>query len=414
MKKSVRSTAGWLLALSVGVGLVACSSPQASEDEATSGETETATLSGDCGVLPHVDPQDPDGTLAALSEESQELYNGYSYELYTSSWADWKPEGDGPYTVGVVFGPLRNAHQTALYEAAIAELEASPLVENVIATTTTGDDASAQIQQFNSVIQQGADILIYQPVAADAAVAPVDEAAAQGIPVVIAQSRVNTPNAVNVNPNQYLSSGSAIAEMINLIGGEGKLLGVHGVPAFAADAATFDVASQLIDACPGLEMVGEVVGNFDASVAKTEVMSFLSTYPGEIDGVIQTAVMAPGIISAFVESGIEVPTVVDYAAQQGSIGWWYQNRDTYHGVGIGQGAEATGQSIADVALGMLAGGGIKVSDVILDPMLITDENLAEWADPSWDLTSVGTAPAPQGLPAVSASYLAEVFKNPLQ
>jgi len=411
MKKSIRSTAGWLLALTVGVGLAACSSPQSSNEAAPA---ETPAGGDQCGVLPDVAPRDPDGTLASLGDESQALYNGYGYDLYTSSWAEWAPEGDGPYTVGVVFGPLRNAHQTALYEAAIAQLEASPLVENVIATTTTGDDASAQIQQFNSVIQQGADIVVYQPVAADAAVAPIDEAAAQGIPVVIAQSRVNTPNAVNVNPNQYLSSGSAIAEMLTEIGGEGKLLGVHGVPAFAADAATFEVANQLIEACPGVEMVGEVVGNFDASVAKTEVMSFLSTYPGELDGVIQTAVMAPGIISAFVESGIDVPTVVDYAAQQGSIGWWYQNRDTYTGVGVGQGAEATGYAIADVALAMLAGGGIKVSDVILNMPLITDANLADWADPSWDLNSVGTAPAPANAPMVSDAYLADVFANPVK
>lgn len=413
MKTSVRRTAGWVLAAGVALGLAACSTTSAEEPGDASAAPEQPITAGECGVLPEVAPNDPESTLAALTPASQAQYNGYNYELYASSWADWAPEGDGPYTVGLVFGPLRNAHQTAIYESTIERLEASPLVEKVISTTTTNDEASAQIQQFNSVIQQGADIVVLQPVAADAAVAPVDEAAAQGIPVVIAQSRVDTANAVSVNPSQYLSTGQALAQMITDLGGEGKLLGVHGVPAFASDGDTFDLAADLIAACPGLEMVGEVVGNFDSSAAKTEVLSFLSTYPGEIDGVIQTAVMAPGIISAFEESGIEVPVVVDYAAQKGSLGWWYQNRDSYTGVGSGLGAESTGYAIADVTAGMLAGGGIRVSDVILNYTLITDNNLDQWVDPSWDLTTVGTAPSPEGILAVSDEYLADVFANPL-
>ncbi len=393
--------------LSLGAALAACSTAA----EPPSGPS--AGNSADCGVLKHVAPRDVKGALGSLSDTSKELYNGYPYDIYPSSWADWKPAGNGPYTVGVVFGPLRNAHQQEIYDTLVADLKASPLVEKVIASTTTGDDASAQIQQYQSVVQQGADLMVFQPVAADAFVAAVDEAAAAGVPSVTAQARVDSPNAINVNPNQYLMAGQSISQLLKSIGGKGKIIGVHGVPAFSADVTSFEVLKDAIAECPGVEMVGEVTGNFDASAAKSAALSFLSSYYGEVDGVFQTALMAPGIISAFEESGLKVPTVTDIAAQEGSLGYWLQNRGEYSGVGIGQGAVATGNAIADVSLGVLAGGGVKVSDVILDVPLITDDNLSDWADPSWNLSTVGTAPGPEGVSMISREYLAEIFSSPV-
>lgn len=411
--QTIKRLGGLGLALALGVTLAGCAD-SAPADNGTSGDAgSTTALEGQCGQMPDIAPGDPDGVIAALSDDAQALYNGYPYDVTASAWADWAPEGDGDFTVGVVFGPLRNAHQTTLYDTLVATLEASPLVSNVIATTTTGDDASAQIQQYNAVIQQGADLIVYQPVSADAFVAAVDEAAAQGIPSVAAQARVDTPNSVNVNPNSSLGALQTMTEMMQHIGGEGSILGVHGVPAFSADIATFEAVEAVLADCPGVEMVGEVTGNFDATVAKTEVLSFLSTYPGEIDGVVQTAVMAPGVISAFVESGMDVPMVTDIGAQTGSLSWWQQNIDAYTGVGIGQGSAGTGEAIADVALGMLAGGGVKASDVVLDLPVITADNLGEWTDGSADLNTMGNAAGPDGLKLVSDDYLAEVFNNPV-
>jgi ribose transport system substrate-binding protein len=400
-------SAGTIVSLALTLSACATGNPSAASPESSDEE------SSDCGVLDTVAPRDADGALDSLSEASKSLYNGYPYDIYPSAWADWKPQGAGPYTVGVVFGPLRNAHQQEIYDTLVADLEASPLVEKVIASTTTGDDASAQIQQYQSVVQQGADIMVYQPVAADAFVGAVDEAAAAGVPSITAQARVDSANAINVNPNQYLLAGESISHVLNQMGGEGKILGVHGVPAFSADATSFEVLKDAIAACPGVEMIGEVTGNFDSAAAKSEVLSFLSSYYGDVDGVFQTALMAPGIMSAFEESGLEVPMVTDIAAQEGSLGYWINNRDDYSGVGVGQGAAATGTAIADVTLGVLAGGGVKVSDVVLNLPLITEDNLDEWADPSWDLTTVGTASGPDDIPLVTDEYLGEIFTSPI-
>ncbi|SDZ54087.1 substrate-binding domain-containing protein [Herbiconiux ginsengi] len=409
MKHFVRTAIGAGAVLSLSVALAACSTG----DQATSASGSAATGSSDCGSLKTVAPRDADGALDSLSDASKALYNGYPYDIYPSKWADWKPKGPGPYTVGVVFGPLRNAHQQEIYDTLVEDLKASPLVGNVVASTTTSDDASAQIQQYQSVVQQGADIMIYQPVAADAFVAAVDEAAAAGVPSVTAQARVDTPNAINVNPNQYTIAGESISQVLTEMGGKGTILGVHGVPAFSADVTSFDVLKDAISACPDVKLVGEVTGNFDSSAAKSEVLSFLSTYTGDVDGVFQTALMAPGIISAFEESGLPVPPVTDIAAQEGSLGYWINHSDSYQGVGIGQGAAATGNAVAEVALGVLAGGGVKVSDVVLNLPLITDDNLADWADPSWDLSTVGTAPGPDDAPLVTDEYLGEIFNSPI-
>lgn len=404
MKASPFTTLGVLAAAGVLL-LSGCTAGTTTSDLDASGSPG----SDDCGVTPTVAPDDPDGAVAALSAENQELYNGYAYTVRASDWADWAPDGEGPYTVGIAWATLQNPYQVALLDAIEQGLEASDQIADVVTTTATSNDVSAQIQQYSALVQQGVDLIVYQPNGTDAFVAAVEEAAAQGIPSIAVQNAVPSASSVNIQSNQYQVANNAINGVIEAIGGEGNLIGVHGVPGAAADTGTFNAIQDALDRCAGIEVVGELTGNFDSSVAKSEVLQFLSSYSGEIAGVFQPAVMAPGIVSAFVESGLDVPTVTDIAAQQASLAYWRDNRDTYQGVGIGQSPTATGDAVVTVALRMLAGDGITVSDVVLNLPVISDDNLDEWVEDEWDLTSVGTAPGPDDVVLVADTYLDNIF-----
>jgi hypothetical protein len=57
---------------------------------------------------------------------------------------------------------------------------------------------------------------------------------------------------------------------------------------------------------------------------------------------------------------------------------------------------------------MLAGDGIKVSDIPLMPVLITAGNLNQWVSPSWTFSTQGTASGPINS-LVPASLLNAVF-----
>lgn len=382
----------------------ACGGEGSNADGSASGES--------CGEVPTQAPDDPDGLLSALPAEVQAAYNGYPGTVEKSAWAAWKPEGSGPYKVGIAFGPTANPFQTSLLDSVKATLEADPQVSDVVALTSPDNNVTPQLQQYRSLVQQDVDIILYQPNAPEPFVPVVDEAAKAGIPSVSIQLEVPTANSVNVLPNQWLFGAEPAAYLAGtLLDGEGSVLQVHGVPGVSADTNAFDGFAAALEQCPGVEVVGEVNGQFNPAVAKSETLKFLTTYPGEIDGVLQTAVMAPGIISAFEDQGRDVPPVTDIAAQQGSLAYWRDNSSSgYQGVGVGQGPTATGALVAQVALRMLHGDGVKVSDIVFKAPMITKDNLDQWVETDWSPSSVGGAEGPEGALA-SDAYLDPLFTS---
>jgi hypothetical protein len=59
---------------------------------------------------------------------------------------------------------------------------------------------------------------------------------------------------------------------------------------------------------------------------------------------------------------------------------------------------------------MLAGDGIKVSDIPLIPVLITAANLNQWVSPSWTFSTPGTAEGPRDS-LLPTSLLNAVFRK---
>lgn len=107
----------------------------------------SATASSQCTTIPNQPPADPDGVLASLPAQYRSNYNGYTGTIHKSAWANWTPRHPAPWRVGVSFSQI------------------SPL------------DVTQQLQQFNSPVQQGADLIIYEPLAPAPFAPAVDEAA---------------------------------------------------------------------------------------------------------------------------------------------------------------------------------------------------------------------------------------------
>ncbi len=404
------------LAAALALGLAACGGGSVStgtsggSTAATQNATLTAPKTG-CGSVQLPAVKDPDGLVAKLPPEQQAAYEGYGYTVHKSPWADWKPQGPGPYKVGVAWGPTTAGFQVDMGKALVDRLKASPLVSDVDYRTMGADvNVPAQIANFNAMVNKGVDIIVVEPLLAPAMLEPIKKAAEKGIPTVTVQTTADTPDAVNVVPNVTLAGAQASARLMQMLGGKGNILRVGGIPGVPTELDGDAGQQAALKQCPDIKDAGQVYGNFVSPVAKSETLKYLATHPGQIDGVLQSGTMTDGIMSAFQQTGRPMPIVADIGPTKGGVGYWVNNRDTYHGVGTAFGPSAMGTAAADVALRMLEGQGPQMSNIVAKIPLLTDENLDQWADKSWSLTTPGQ---PEGPPDTwfTDEYLNPFFAN---
>ena len=155
-------------------------------------------------------------------------------------------------------------------------------------------DASQQQQQFNSVISQGARVIVLDPVDSTAAASLVHEAQAQGIKVIAYDRPIPSAPAnyyVSFNNEQI---GKTIAQSlvdhlkamnVPTTGGDG-LLEVNGSPTDAA-AGLIKKGSHEGIAGSGYQTLAEYdTPNWDPSKAQQWVSGQISRFHGKIVGVV--------------------------------------------------------------------------------------------------------------------------------
>jgi ribose transport system substrate-binding protein len=347
-----------------------------------------------CGALPTVAPQDADRTLARATTTAKGFYNGWPFPLRKSALANWKPKGQAPYTVGVLFDGLSNPFQAYTFNLLQKFLNRAKNVDRVIGVVAEAGNSAKEIQAYQSLVQQGADVIIVQPASAPALVAPMKAALNQGVATIGYINPIDDAAAVNVAPNVYTSAGASLAAFLKLLGAKGNLLGVHGIRVTQVDRTTWEIFNRLLDACPDVKLAGEIDGNFAPPAVRAAVLQYLATNPGKVDGVFHTATMGASIIGAFQQAGRDVPPVTAMAAQKGELAYWSQNRSNYRTVGFAGGANALANLITRVTLRMLAGQGPKLNHIPWPQPQITAANLSQYARPGWTLATPGAAEQP--------------------
>jgi ribose transport system substrate-binding protein len=314
--------------------------------------------------------------------------------------------------VAIVWAQLTTPFQVTTTDTLRAALESYPDVGEVSFDTTGQNlDVGQEIGLMNQAIAARPDLIVLDPLTAPAFAAQIEKAGEAGIPVLLVLDSYDSPYAVNIGGNNVLSAAESTSHMARLLGGRGNLLFVHGLAGSSPDNDSETGFEAVLKHCPGLEHAGDVYGQFVSAAAKSETLKYLATHPKQVDGVFQVAGMAPGIMQAFQQTGRPMPVVTDIANSKGSLGYWRQHQGDYHGVGTGLGGESYGEAIADVAVRMLQGQGLKVNTVIDRLPLITDANLGEWAQPGWSLETPGIAPGPKGAFAPD-DFLDPLFDDP--
>lgn len=207
-----------------------------------------------------------------------------------------------------------------LFTARVAEL--CPGCE-VIYLNADADPAKQQ-QQADSVLVQGADVIVIDPVDSAAAATIVNSARSQDIPVVAYDRPI--PDAP---PDLYVSFdnfaiGAAIAQSLvdhlDAEGAEGGLLQVNGSPTDAAAGLIGDGIHSVIDES-GYELLGEFdTPGWQPPEAQNWVSGQITRFPDQIAGVVAANDgTGGGAIAAFKAAGVDVPPVTGNDAELAAL-----------------------------------------------------------------------------------------------
>jgi ribose transport system substrate-binding protein len=367
----------------------------------TAAATDTSTPSADaqqCGEDVSFEVADPDGVLSSLSPEAQGQYGTWPFEVRATPWLDFEGT-EPPWTIGFVSYPIEIPWQQALLEGLENEVAAARekgLVEGDLVTYVQPSQATATPEQQIAAIQQmvrdGVDGILVSPLLTTPLGPAIDAAGEQGVPVIMLSNVVpNSTHVINVWSNNNSPASAGVAGLVQ----EGNVLIVRGISGNTVEDAFHNAAIANIEACPGLEVVGEVWGNWAIATAKTAVLQYLAANPGqEIDAVIQHGGMMPGIVDAFQTAGRTVPPISDGNASGGDLSWWLANKDTYSTVGTTFTGEMTAWTEMRILFRVLAGNGLKLRDLSFAPPVITNDNLETFATPGQDLYWPGQALGP--------------------
>lgn len=223
---------------------------------------------------------------------------------------------EGPYRIAFAAQGTSNAWSALMDAHAYWYVE--ELGEDVVSELLYGDaQASADIQvpQVEDLLAQEPDALILVPMGAAALSAPVERAMAQGVPVVLCASAVETDNFVTEVGTNLFVAGAGLAQwLVDTVGDAedpAKILMMTGIPGVTTSVVMEEGAMAVFEAHSDMvELLDNQPGNWSPADAKRIMETWLVQHGEEIDGIWSGgAQMTQGIISAYLDAGMDIPPI---------------------------------------------------------------------------------------------------------
>lgn len=158
-------------------------------------------------------------------------------------------------------------------------------------------DAAGQEQQILNLINRGVDGIIVNPGDAEALRLTLEDAVAQGIPVIAIDQEVDGEGVVNVAIDQSEWARISIRWLAEQLGGEGKIVLIEGFVGHPANTARMRGVEEVLAQYPGIEVVGRETGSWDQATGQQVMSDFLASLP-QIDGAWTQDGMAFGLLNA--------------------------------------------------------------------------------------------------------------------
>ncbi len=189
-------------------------------------------------------------------------------------------------------------------------LERHPAVASGLANITVFDgnyDASVQQSQFETMVTQGFDAIIFVPIDIEAGAAAVELAASEGIPVIGSNTRVNSDKLTSYIGSDDVQSGAMEADaVLKKIDYKGNVVIIEGPIGQSAQIERRKGNLQIVEQYPDVKVLEMKTANWSRAEAMALMENWLSAHPGQIHGIIgQNDEMALGAIQALKAAGLD-------------------------------------------------------------------------------------------------------------
>jgi ribose transport system substrate-binding protein len=350
-----------------------------------------ALVLGACGDTGVTGPSGSGGSatknqdVSFIPEAQRSLYDDFSVVNVTKEpLADYKaPKGPLKYCLAESYtkqafrvGPPLGS--VGMFKKLVEQLVKQGKATGPLVMTDSDNNVSVQLSQMNNLVQQGCNVIFAYPGSATGLCSAVANAYAKGALVVSYGTEASCPNMISVDVNQYRMAYLAAENLSKRLGGKGNVVlvnAIKGVPAAEAERQGALDAFAKTD----IKVTGEIYGDWTSSIAKSEMLSYLSTHPQKIDGVWQAGLMSAAVAQALEQAGRDNVKVEAFSATCSGLALWHKNGgDNFSFL---QAGEPFAYMAMEAAQRVLAGAK-PVSNVLLfDMPIITEDTLDEWYQP---------------------------------
>lgn len=341
-----------------------------------------ATFAG-CGSKEEAPAEEAQVEESGDEEAPAAEASGDDYEAAASK-ADWilaedlkALDKDQGYKVGFTDnfdGNTLHQQQEKYFEDLCSAMIDVGIVEDYT-LVVANNDVATQVQQIETFIMEGCDLIIVDPCSSSGLDGAIEEAEAAGATVVIFNDGpVSSSHCYQLNVDCVANFGGLTEWCCEKLGGKGNVLVCRGVAGQSYDALAYQGITEAIAKYPDMKIVGEVYGEYNSTTAQTEIASFLAGTTEKIDLVCGMSGDAYGAAMAFQAAGLEIPLI--YGGNRGEfLNWWMEayNETGYETI---SGVATPWFSAAALFLGIDILDGVDVPQYMYYPMdLIPQEDL---------------------------------------
>ncbi len=193
-------------------------------------------------------------------------------------------------------------------------LKEHPLVKNGTVKITVYDgkyDALTQNNQFDTMITQKVDGILFVPIDIQAGAEPVQKAAAAKIPVVGSNTRVNSDKLVSyVGSNDVIAGEMEAESVVKAMGGKGNVVILEGPIGQSAQIERRKGNQNVLAKYKDVKVLEMKTANWSRAEALSLTENWLTAHSGKINGIIgQNDEMALGAIEAVRAKGLDPKSI---------------------------------------------------------------------------------------------------------
>jgi len=294
--------------------------------------------------------------------------------------------GEGSYHIGVSNTLTNNGWREEMICSINAQAVDSGQVE-ALTVFHRDTDAAGQLEDLRTLIADGVDAIIVNPVSPDAVNEALAEAAEADIPVISVDQAVTDPDAYLIANNQEEYAYLGAKWLFEAMGGSGDVVYMRGFAGHPADDDRDVGFQRALEEFPDINVVFEEHTGWDQATGTQQINDFLAT-GANYDG-IWTSGIDNVIVDALVQADAELVPIV--GADNAGFVQQLLEVDGLVGAAVTNPASVGGAGVT-LATQILSGDAPEEKAVLMEPQLWannTEEGMAaleEANDPDIDAT----------------------------